>query len=220
MTWKYKNIARFNMTSFINLTLCTGGGPEDGSAEGWATARKEGRLSEGGDQWAAAGNITCSYNKHEHNKLSKIDVFIGCHFLYLPQRLQEAETRNQELSQSVTSATRPLLRQIENLQASLGGQTASWEKLEKSISDRLGKRKDILTVCVKQTISVSDSTPFLLHSGCPGAAGCCGGERAVGEWRAPIHQVPAGLSGVTDLPVPPGEGPARRTAGGWEEQER
>lgn len=59
--------------------------------------------------------------------------------LHLPQRLQEAETRNQELSQSVTSATRPLLRQIENLQASLGGQTASWEKLEKNISDRLGK---------------------------------------------------------------------------------
>lgn len=55
----------------------------------------------------------------------------------LQQRLQEAETRNQELSQSVTSATRPLLRQIENLQASLGGQTASWEKLEKNISDRL-----------------------------------------------------------------------------------
>ncbi|XP_012696646.2 TATA element modulatory factor isoform X2 [Clupea harengus] len=55
----------------------------------------------------------------------------------LQQRLQEAETRNQELSQSVTGTTRPLLRQIENLQATLGGQTESWEKLEKSISDRL-----------------------------------------------------------------------------------
>lgn len=43
------------------------------------------------------------------------------------------------MSQTVTSATRPLLRQIENLQASLGGQTASWEKLEKNISDRLGE---------------------------------------------------------------------------------
>ena len=53
------------------------------------------------------------------------------------KRLQEAESRNQELSQGMTSATRPLLRQIENLQASLGGQTASWEKLEKNISDRL-----------------------------------------------------------------------------------
>lgn len=55
------------------------------------------------------------------------------------QRLQEAESRNQELSQSVTSATRPLLRQIENLQATLGAQTSAWEKLEKNLSDRLGK---------------------------------------------------------------------------------
>ena len=55
------------------------------------------------------------------------------------KRLQEAESRNQELSQGMTSATRPLLRQIENLQASLAGQTASWEKLEKNISDRLGE---------------------------------------------------------------------------------
>ncbi|XP_012511224.1 PREDICTED: TATA element modulatory factor [Propithecus coquereli] len=56
----------------------------------------------------------------------------------LQQRLQEAENRNQELSQSVSSTTRPLLRQIENLQATLGSQTSSWEKLEKNLSDRLG----------------------------------------------------------------------------------
>ncbi|XP_048345933.1 TATA element modulatory factor [Sphaerodactylus townsendi] len=62
----------------------------------------------------------------------------------LQQRLQEAETRNQELSQSVTSATRPLLRQIENLQANLGAQTASWEKLEKNLSDRLGESQTAL----------------------------------------------------------------------------
>lgn len=72
------------------------------------------------------------------------------------QRLQAAETRNQELSQSVTSATRPLLRQIENLQATLGGQTASWEKLEKSISDRLGK-----TISFRSFVYV-DITPYLL----------------------------------------------------------
>lgn len=68
----------------------------------------------------------------------------------LQQRLQEAETRNQELSQSVTSATRPLLRQIENLQASLGGQTASWEKLEKNISDRLVDAQAQLAVAVEK----------------------------------------------------------------------
>ncbi|NXG54287.1 TMF1 factor, partial [Hemiprocne comata] len=62
----------------------------------------------------------------------------------LQQRLQEAESRNQELSQSVTSATRPLLRQIENLQATLGAQTSAWEKLEKNLSDRLGKSSQTL----------------------------------------------------------------------------
>ncbi|XP_053147105.1 TATA element modulatory factor isoform X1 [Hemicordylus capensis] len=62
----------------------------------------------------------------------------------LQQRLQEAEARNQELSQSVTTATRPLLRQIENLQATLAAQTSSWEKLEKNLSDRLGESQTAL----------------------------------------------------------------------------
>ncbi|XP_032369357.1 TATA element modulatory factor [Etheostoma spectabile] len=74
----------------------------------------------------------------------------------LQQRLQEAETRNQELSQSVTSATRPLLRQIENLQASLGGQTASWEKLEKNISDRLADAHAQLAVAVEKERSATE----------------------------------------------------------------
>lgn len=74
----------------------------------------------------------------------------------LQQRLQEAETRNQELSQSVTSATRPLLRQIENLQASLGGQTASWEKLEKNISDRLAEAQAQLAVAVEKERSAAE----------------------------------------------------------------
>ncbi|MBN3284899.1 TMF1 factor, partial [Polyodon spathula] len=68
----------------------------------------------------------------------------------LQQRLQGAETRNQELSQSITSATRPLLRQIENLQATLGAQTTSWEKLEKNISDRLGDAQAQLAAAVEK----------------------------------------------------------------------
>ncbi|XP_061474652.1 TATA element modulatory factor [Rhineura floridana] len=62
----------------------------------------------------------------------------------LQQRLQEAETRNHELSQSVTSATRPLLRQTENLQATLAAQTLSWEKVEKNLTDRLGESQSAL----------------------------------------------------------------------------
>ncbi|NWW82325.1 TMF1 factor, partial [Climacteris rufus] len=68
----------------------------------------------------------------------------------LQQRLQEAENRNQELSQSVTSATRPLLRQIENLQATLGAQTSAWEKLEKNLSDRLGKSQTLLAAAAER----------------------------------------------------------------------
>ena len=37
------------------------------------------------------------------------------------------------------SATRPLLRQIENLQSTYAAQAVSWEKLEKNLSDRLSK---------------------------------------------------------------------------------
>uniref|UniRef100_A0A8D0GYD6 TATA element modulatory factor 1 n=1 Tax=Sphenodon punctatus TaxID=8508 RepID=A0A8D0GYD6_SPHPU len=56
----------------------------------------------------------------------------------LQQRLKEAENRNQELSESVTSATRPLLRQIENLQ------------LEKNLSDRLGESQTALAAATER----------------------------------------------------------------------
>ena len=145
-------------SSFLHLLflmLCTGGWPEDGSAKGGAAAGKERRLFEGGDQWASTGNI-CLIEGGQAGKVivSGQGLFNARHICFschLPQRLQEAETRNQELSQSVTSATRPLLRQIENLQASLGGQTASWEKLEKSISDRLGKKLEFICICKRST---------------------------------------------------------------------
>ncbi|XP_053325419.1 TATA element modulatory factor [Spea bombifrons] len=68
----------------------------------------------------------------------------------LQQRLQEGESRSQELSQSVTSATRPLLRQIENLQATLAAQTSSWEKLEKNLSDRLTESQTLLASAVEK----------------------------------------------------------------------
>ena len=39
----------------------------------------------------------------------------------------------------VFSATRPLLRQIENLQAAYKSQASSFEKVEKNLTDRLSK---------------------------------------------------------------------------------
>ncbi|CAK8683437.1 unnamed protein product [Clavelina lepadiformis] len=56
----------------------------------------------------------------------------------LQQRLQDSDLRNHELSDSISESTRPLLRQIENLQLTYSNQTKSWEALEKSLTSRLG----------------------------------------------------------------------------------
>jgi len=56
----------------------------------------------------------------------------------LMEKLSNSDKRNDDLTQSLTVATKPLLRQIENLQSSYSVQSSSWEKLEKSLMDRLG----------------------------------------------------------------------------------
>ncbi|XP_065195021.1 TATA element modulatory factor-like [Sycon ciliatum] len=53
--------------------------------------------------------------------------------------LQEAEGHSQELTNNVSGATRPLLRQIENLQSSHSAQVSAWEKLERNLSERLAE---------------------------------------------------------------------------------
>uniref|UniRef100_A0A3Q2XSU4 TATA element modulatory factor 1 n=1 Tax=Hippocampus comes TaxID=109280 RepID=A0A3Q2XSU4_HIPCM len=95
------------------------------------------------------GDLRLALQRAEQQQARKED-YLREEISELQQRLQEAESRNQELSESVTSATRPLLRQIENLQASLGGQTASWEKLEQSISDRLVEAQAQLAAAVEK----------------------------------------------------------------------
>ena len=60
-------------------------------------------------------------------------------------KLENSDKRNEDLTQSVAAATKPLLRQIENLQSSYRAQSMSWEKLEKNLTDRLGMYR--LRVC-------------------------------------------------------------------------
>lgn len=55
----------------------------------------------------------------------------------LQQRINEAEGRTEELSNAVSAATRPLLRQMESLQATHSNQRSSWESLELNLSKRL-----------------------------------------------------------------------------------
>lgn len=57
----------------------------------------------------------------------------------LQQRVAEAEARAEEMSGAVSAATRPLLRQMENLQATHSSQQASWESLEASLTQRLNE---------------------------------------------------------------------------------
>jgi len=53
-------------------------------------------------------------------------------------RLESAERRSEELSQQLSEATRPLLRQLQTLQASSKTQQDAWERQERSLSDALG----------------------------------------------------------------------------------
>ncbi|KAL5017812.1 hypothetical protein ScPMuIL_003534 [Solemya velum] len=74
----------------------------------------------------------------------------------LQVRLQEDEVRNQELTQCVTSATRPLLRQIENLQSTYAAQSSSWEKVERNLTERLGETQTQLAAAVEKERGASE----------------------------------------------------------------
>ncbi|XP_077979668.1 TATA element modulatory factor-like [Glandiceps talaboti] len=76
----------------------------------------------------------------------------------LQQRLQEAEYRNQELSQSVTAATRPLLRQIENLQSTFTTQSNSWERIERSLTERLNEAQTQLASALEKERMVTENS--------------------------------------------------------------
>lgn len=60
----------------------------------------------------------------------------------LQMRLQEADARNEELMESMSGATLPLLRQIENLKMTMNAQASSWETVEVNLSERLADFQD------------------------------------------------------------------------------
>lgn len=74
----------------------------------------------------------------------------------LQQQLQEAEARNQEITQNLSSATRPLLRQIENLQSTFSMQSASWERVERSLTDRLNESQTHATLLAERERALND----------------------------------------------------------------
>lgn len=58
----------------------------------------------------------------------------------LVRRLEEAESRNEELSQSILEVSKPLVQQLDSLQASHNKKVSSLEKIEQSLSSKLSKR--------------------------------------------------------------------------------
>lgn len=57
----------------------------------------------------------------------------------LQQRVSEAEARAEEMSGAVSAATKPLLRQMENLQSTHSSQQATWETLESTLTRHLSE---------------------------------------------------------------------------------
>ncbi len=65
-------------------------------------------------------------------------------------RIEQSEKRNEDLSESVSAATKPLLRQIASLQASLNEAQASGERVERSLNDRLQQTSIQLAAAVER----------------------------------------------------------------------
>lgn len=63
------------------------------------------------------------------------------------------------------------------------------------------------------SLSRSHFSPLPLIRGRTSTTGCCCAERAFGNRRSAVDQVPAGLPGIPEFPAPPGEGPSPGTAG-------
>lgn len=57
----------------------------------------------------------------------------------LLKRLEEAEARNEELSQSVLEVSKPLVRQLESLQATHSLKIATFEKLEEDLTVKISE---------------------------------------------------------------------------------
>lgn len=97
--------------------------------------------------------LTVSRMEKEHNRREDL---LRQEISDLQRHLQEDEARNQDLTQNVTSATRPLLRQIENLQSTYAAQSVSWEKLEKNLSDRLVENQTHLAMVTEKERSANE----------------------------------------------------------------
>ena len=79
-------------------------------------------------------------------------------------RLEQSENRHEELSGSVSAATRPLLRQIESLQANLNETQTASERVERSLSERLQQASIQLAAAQERERTAAEQ--YMLVSDC------------------------------------------------------
>ncbi|XP_046994565.1 TATA element modulatory factor isoform X1 [Schistocerca americana] len=81
----------------------------------------------------------------------------------LLRRLEAAEARSEELAEAASGATRPLLRQLEQLQATAASRQATFEKQEKSLTDTIGELQGRMSALTEQE-RMSREQNISLHS--------------------------------------------------------
>ncbi|XP_044736036.1 TATA element modulatory factor [Chrysoperla carnea] len=62
----------------------------------------------------------------------------------LLRRLENSEARNEELAESISQATKPLIRQLDSLQSTYSFKQNSWEKQEQELLDKLNEAQTSL----------------------------------------------------------------------------
>ena len=77
-------------------------------------------------------------------------------------KLQKSESRHEDLSAIGQEATKPLLRQIESLQAQYNSSFKDWEALEKSMSERVKDAELSRSASVEKTRILQEENSQLL----------------------------------------------------------
>ncbi|KAJ8664856.1 hypothetical protein QAD02_006518 [Eretmocerus hayati] len=90
--------------------------------------------------------------KEESSKQEKLELL---------KRLESAESRSEEMSESASQATKPLLRQIEQLQTSLANKTSFHLRQEESMNERIADLQSKLDATTENSRSLSEETANL-----------------------------------------------------------
>jgi len=94
----------------------------------------------------AQQSVQANYREERHRK--EIEE--------LKRRCEAAESRTEELSTSMPEATRPLLRQIEQMHSAAASRQSSWDAVERSLTARLQDAESTAAIAVEKERTASN----------------------------------------------------------------